>query len=195
MGQQGCPPELWGSRMFPFTLELCMEVNGVQHTHPATMGSVPCHSGLSTWDAEPHALPTQWPRGFPCDGANPATSSHHPGGFQPWLGLADLDEAPLWLVIPVHWGPQQCLALGHLWPHAWDCNRPSPGPERVLGQGTNPGGQALLLPCQAQCWALHPAGDSIVAISGVTVRLSLCLPHHGTPGLASMLPWGRRWGA
>ena len=73
--------------MFPFTLELCMEVNGAQHPL--------CHPGLSTWDAEPRALPAQWPHGFPCDGANPATSPHRPGGLWPQLGLAELDEAPL----------------------------------------------------------------------------------------------------
>lgn len=50
-GQWGCVPELRHRGMFPFTLGLCMEVNGAQHP--------PCHSGLSA--TEPHALPTQWP--------------------------------------------------------------------------------------------------------------------------------------
>lgn len=87
VGQWGHVPELWGRGMFPFTPGLCMEVNGAQHP--------PCHAGLST--IEPHALPTQWPHGFPCNRENPLPPCPAllcPGGPWPQLGHAELDVAP-----------------------------------------------------------------------------------------------------
>lgn len=58
VGHWGCPPELWGSGMIPFTPGLCMEVNGAQHP--------PCHPGLSLQDPEPS--PRNGPTGFPVAG-------------------------------------------------------------------------------------------------------------------------------
>jgi len=158
MGQRGCPHQdmgcgtmrmfppshgVWGSRDVPTDVR---DLGQQGCPHQAIRGRA---AGMSPLSPEP------CPAGFPAMvQTRPPPRTAVVGSGRDWVLLS-------WMrPLCSYRGPQ---------PRVRDCHCPSPSPERVLGQGTNPGGQILLLPHQARC-----------------------RPHRGTPGPASVLPRDRR---
>lgn len=163
---------------------LCMVENGGQHPPgaqrpPLPPGlSGPRHPGLRPAPCPQSARQVSLRQGGP--GHVPTPPRWAPATAR--LGLAELDEAPLLFVLPVSQSPQPCLAAGHPWPHAWDCQRS--GLERVLEQGTTPGAKP------GSCHPKHSAGPSPRQHRHHLWGHPLCHPHGGTPTPASVSPQG-----